>query len=292
MTRGVGKVRHSDGKLLWIQTRKDFKMIQVPTDGSVANINAKALGGQRSVNLLNLICFWHSEDQIRVGEYERREHEEKRKLAVMIIVINIVGFSTLSFVTYKIYKHFEFPRADFAPTNRFMTGFYDMIIARGERRIEEFKLTLGEKYDELWGHVERRYNDTWQYSDWRSNGMEYRITELESSIREVEKDIREIERREERIDQLRSYARRIHCGLILNGGFTEHETPNVPTIIAYDVLQGLNAGNFLSRRSLEDMQASTGQYWGHRVMLKAATDGATPSEGPLNRVFKIGNREI
>ena len=27
-------------------------------------------------------------------------------------------------------------------------------------------------------------------------------------------------------------------------------------------------------------------------MLKAATDGATPSEGPLNRRFKIGNREI
>ena len=26
-------------------------------------------------------------------------------------------------------------------------------------------------------------------------------------------------------------------------------------------------------------------------MLKAATDGATPSEGPLNKIFKIGNRE-
>ena len=40
------------------------------------------------------------------------------------------------------------------------------------------------------------------------------------------------------------------------------------------------------------MQASTEQFWGHRVMLKAATDGATPSEGPLNRMFKKGNREI
>ena len=27
-------------------------------------------------------------------------------------------------------------------------------------------------------------------------------------------------------------------------------------------------------------------------MLKAATDGATPSEGPLNKRFKLGNREI
>ena len=73
----------------------------------------------------------------------------------------------------------------------------------------------------------------------------------------------------------------------------EHEAPNIPTIISYDVLQELNAGNFLAvlaRRSLEDMQASEGQYWGHAVMLKAATDGAAPSEGSLNRMFKIGNR--
>ena len=62
--------------------------------------------------------------------------------------------------------------------------------------------------------------------------------------------------------------------------------------MAYDVLGELNAGNFLARRSLEDMQATEGQYWGHGVMLKAATDGVTPSEGPLNRMFKIGKREI
>ena len=85
-------------------------------------------------------------------------------------------------------------------------------------------------------------------------------------------------------------ARRIHCELILSGGSTEHETPNIPTIIAYDVLQELNAGNFLARRSLEDMQASEGQYWGHRVMLKAATDGATPSEG--NRQISIREQYI
>ena len=74
-----------------------------------------------------------------------------------------------------------------------------------------------------------------------------------------------------------NYARRNHCGLILNGGSTTPETPDVPTIIAYDVLQELNAGNFLARKSLEDMPASTEQYWGHKVVLKAAADGATPS---------------
>ena len=30
MKRGVGKVRHLEGKLLWIQSRKDFKMVQLP----------------------------------------------------------------------------------------------------------------------------------------------------------------------------------------------------------------------------------------------------------------------
>ncbi|CAK9082736.1 unnamed protein product [Durusdinium trenchii] len=28
--------------------------------------------------------------------------------------------------------------------------------------------------------------------------------------------------------------RRTQCGLILNGCLTEHEVPNIPTIIAYD----------------------------------------------------------
>ena len=81
MKRGVGKARHLDGKLLWIQNRKDFKMIQVPTDGNIADINAKPLGGQRIKYLLNLIGYWHSEDQVRVGEYERRVFDEKKNVA-------------------------------------------------------------------------------------------------------------------------------------------------------------------------------------------------------------------
>ena len=97
---------------------------------------------------------------------------------------------------------------------------------------------------------------------------------------------------EERINVLRNDARRIHCGLVLNGGFVEHEVPDLQTVISYDALGEMNAGNFSARRSLEDTQATGGQYWGHRVMLRAATDGAAPSEGPLNRIFKIGNREI
>ena len=62
-------MRHLGGKLLWIQNRKDFKMVQVPTDSSMADLNAKPLGGQRTRYLMSLIDYWHSEDQVRVGEY-------------------------------------------------------------------------------------------------------------------------------------------------------------------------------------------------------------------------------
>ena len=54
MKRGVGKVRHVDGTLLWIQSRKkDFKMVQVPTNSNMAEINAKPLGGQ-SAKMLSI----------------------------------------------------------------------------------------------------------------------------------------------------------------------------------------------------------------------------------------------
>ena len=41
--RGVGKVRHLDGKLLWIQNRKEFNMVQVPTGSNMADISTKPL---------------------------------------------------------------------------------------------------------------------------------------------------------------------------------------------------------------------------------------------------------
>ena len=80
---------------------------------------------------------------------------------------------------------------------------------------------------------------------------------------------------------LQDYARRIHSGLILNGGFVEGETPNTPAILSFDILSEINAGNYLARRSLEAMQATEGWYEGHRVMLEAANEGANPSQGPL-----------
>ena len=56
-------------------------MVQVPTDSNMADINTKPLGGQRFRYLMNLIGYWHSDEQIRVGEYQRRVCEEKKNFA-------------------------------------------------------------------------------------------------------------------------------------------------------------------------------------------------------------------
>ena len=48
------------------------------------------------------------------------------------------------------------------------------------RIFKRLELKLAKNSDELWGHIERRYNDNWQYIDWKT-GIEFRITESETS---------------------------------------------------------------------------------------------------------------
>ena len=79
----------------------------------------------------------------------------------MIIAFNIIAFATLVFVIYRIFKRLE--------------------------------LKLERNSDELWGHIERRYNDSWQHIDWKTHGIEFRITESETTIRDVERDVSKIE---------------------------------------------------------------------------------------------------
>ena len=40
------------------------------------------------------------------------------------------------------------------------------------------------------------------------------------------------------------------------------------------------------------MRSTEGQYEGHGVMSEAANQGAIPSEGPLTRSFRPGNRAL
>ena len=63
----------------------------------------------------------------------------------------------------------------------------------------------------------------------------------------------------------------------VNGGFVERQDPDARGIISYDMLRELNAGNYLARRSLEDMRSTAGQSQGRHVMLQAANQGAVPS---------------
>ena len=69
-------------------------------------------------------------------------------------------------------------------------------------------------------------------------------------------------------------------------------TPDIQFIVTEDTLGEMSAGHYLARRSLEDVQATEGLYYGHQVMLQAAMDGANPTEGPLYKRCKSGNREL
>ena len=81
-------------------------------------------------------------------------------------------------------------------------------------------------YHELWGHTKRRYNDNWQYTDWRSNALEFRTTECEIGSRDFESDAGDLDLLD--LDLLKKdYVRRSHSGLILNGGFLEREKHQV-----------------------------------------------------------------
>ena len=49
---------------------------------------------------MNLTAYWRSEDQVRVGEYERRVFEEKRNLAgkatkIAKMIVRMVAFEGL-----------------------------------------------------------------------------------------------------------------------------------------------------------------------------------------------------
>ena len=85
----------------------------MPTDRNMADINTKPLRGQRIRRLMNLIAYWRSEEQTRVGERERgeREREESngnwRVMILVITMINIVGFAAMTFAMWKLCKYFE-----------------------------------------------------------------------------------------------------------------------------------------------------------------------------------------
>ena len=151
-------------------------------------------------------------------------------------------FRSDDLVIFRIYKHFEALRADLTQGARYVIDFYDKIIAGIESKVEDFEAILIGSI--LIGDQMVQTTRSW------SQKVEL---ELENDAREAD---------EEKIERLRNYARATHCGLVLMAGFTEPETPDTARVSAYDVLQELNAGNFLARRSLEGTQASTENDFG------------------------------
>ena len=78
----------------------------------------------------------------------------------------------------------------------------------------------------------------------------------------------------------RSYARRIHGGLILNGGFVEDEEVTSWRRPGYDMISEIHAAIHVARRSLEHLMYTTGRYSKRELLLEAASPGAVPSDGP------------
>ena len=135
----------------------------------------------------------------------------------------------------------------------------------------------------LYKHVEHKYEVLRDLLFNRVNEAELRMVGIEYMIDQKEED-------EHRLDKLTGYTRRIHCGLVLNGGFVQEQGVGYLSVCSYEMLAQTNAGNYLARRSLEDMRSTAGQYHGHQVMLEAATQGAVHSKTPT-RIFKPGNAE-
>lgn len=79
--RGVGKIRHLSGKLLWIQNKTNdgsLSVVQVPTLVNVSDIETKPLTGARTRALLSMIGMVESESNRPVGENEYQDMMEKK----------------------------------------------------------------------------------------------------------------------------------------------------------------------------------------------------------------------
>ena len=84
------------------------------------------------------------------------------------------------------------------------------------------------------------------------NECEIRMVEIEYNIYMKEEDILQVE-------NLIGHTRRIHGGLILNGGFVEELEPDSLHRVSYDMIAETNAGNYLARRSFEGLRSTRGQ---------------------------------
>ena len=79
---GVGKIKHLDGKLMWLQQRVgrgDIEIRRVPTKWNPADLGTKSLTGARVRLLLFLMNFTNADDSLGQQEFAIEIHKEESK---------------------------------------------------------------------------------------------------------------------------------------------------------------------------------------------------------------------
>ena len=102
---------------------------------------------------------------------------------------------------------------------------------------------------------------------------------------ELEDMTRENEENGHRVDNLGNYARRIHSGLILNGGLVEQDEPDFLQTISYDMLGELNEANLLSQKEL-------GRYEINRRAISWSPCDATSSHSRSNPYRRTNVKKV
>jgi hypothetical protein len=79
---GVSKIKHLEGKLLWVQQRqgRDFQLRKIDTMTNPSDVGTKTLSGKRVKLLLYLINYNNAEGNLGLREFdEEKEKKEKRE---------------------------------------------------------------------------------------------------------------------------------------------------------------------------------------------------------------------
>ena len=90
--QGIGRVRHLDASLLWIQQKKKEKILAVspiPTELNCADIGTKSLTRRRLFGLLYMLKMVNSiGDRVGEEEFQELEHRENMKKGLKKVMKN------------------------------------------------------------------------------------------------------------------------------------------------------------------------------------------------------------
>ena len=78
---GIGRVKHLDGRLLWIQQRqgRNFQLRRLDTTTNPADLGTKALPGKRIHLLMFLLGFTNAWEDLGAHEFEDEKVKKSSK---------------------------------------------------------------------------------------------------------------------------------------------------------------------------------------------------------------------